>query len=43
MAKKIVIQGTYLKITDTINNVIEFEKSAKLSEFRKLSATKVGI
>lgn len=39
MAKKIEIQGTYLKITDTINNVIEFEKSSKLSEFRKLSAT----
>jgi hypothetical protein len=39
MAKKIEIQGTYLKITETINNVIEFEKSAKLSEFRKLSAT----
>lgn len=34
MAKKIETSGNYLRITDTITELIEFERSAKNAEFR---------
>lgn len=34
MAKKIEISGNYLKITDTVTGVVEFERSSKNTEFR---------